>query len=150
MTDSRVGLDTNVLIYAEGIDDTARQKRALQVLFAIPRERFVISVQVIGELFNVLVSRRVSRETALGRALYWKQALAVIGTSHDLMDSALGLAAQHHVRIWDALILAAAAEARCDLLLSEDFQDGFAWRGVTVVNPFAAKPHKLLADLLRE
>ncbi|WP_205963481.1 PIN domain-containing protein [Roseicella aquatilis] len=31
-----------------------------------------------------------------------------------------------------------AAEAECRLLLSEDIQDGFTWRGVTVRNPFAA------------
>jgi predicted nucleic acid-binding protein len=50
--------------------------------------------------------------------------------------------------IWDALILAVAAENRCRLLLSEDFQAGFTWRGVTVVNPFAAQPSPLLKGLL--
>ena len=34
------------------------------------------------------------------------------------------------------------------LLLSEDLQDGFTWRGVTVANPFSASPHPLLAGLL--
>jgi hypothetical protein len=34
------------------------------------------------------------------------------------------------------------------LLLSEDLQDGFTWRGVTVTNPFAAALHPLLAALL--
>ena len=40
---------------------------------------------------------------------------------------------------------AVAADAGCRLLLSEDLQDGFTWRGVTVVDPFADKPHPLLA-----
>ena len=44
--------------------------------------------------------------------------------------------------------LAAAAEAGCRLLLSEDLQDGFTWSGVTVVNPFAEKKHELLAGIL--
>ena len=35
------------------------------------------------------------------------------------------------------------------MLLSGDMQDGFVWRGVTVVNPFAATPHPMLVDLLR-
>jgi hypothetical protein len=34
--------------------------------------------------------------------------------------------------------LAVAAKGSCRLLLSEDLQDGFSWRGVTVANPFAA------------
>jgi len=41
-----------------------------------------------------------------------------------------------------------AAENRCRLLLSEDFQNGFTWRGVTVVNPFATQQSPLLEDLL--
>lgn len=44
----------------------------------------------------------------------------------------------HKFALWDALILAAAAEARCRLLLSEDMQDGFAWRSVTIRNPFTS------------
>jgi len=51
--------------------------------------------------------------------------------------------------MWDALILAVAAENHCRLLLSEDFNAGFTWRGVTMVNPFEAQPHPLLAQVLK-
>ncbi len=47
----------------------------------------------------------------------------------------------------DALILNAAAEAGCELLLSEDMASGFAWRGTVVVNPFAPSPGERLARL---
>ncbi len=144
-----IGIDTNVIVYAEGVNDPERQAAALVLLSGIPRDQIVISVQVVGELFNVLTKRGVAREQARQRALFWKESLAIRETSLPLMDVAMRFATEHRVRIWDALILAAAAEARCDLLLSEDFQDGFAWRGVTVVNPFAEKPHKLLAKLMR-
>lgn len=56
----------------------------------------------------------------------------------------------HRLGIWDALILSAAADAGCRLLLSEDLQDGFTWGGVTVANPFAASRHPLLEALLSE
>ena len=64
------------------------------------------------------------------------------------MRSALDLAQDHRLAIWDSLILSVAAEHRCRVLLSEDMQDGFVWSGVTVINPFAARPHVLLAKLL--
>lgn len=144
-----VSLDTNVVAYAEGIDGSPRQVQALDLLSRLPRNTLNISIQVIGELYNVLTKRGISREHARERSLYWKQFLTVLETSGELMETAVDLATDHRMRVWDALILAAAAEARCDLLLSEDFQDGFAWRGVTVVNPFAEKPHKMLAKLLR-
>jgi predicted nucleic acid-binding protein len=144
----KVALDTNIIVYAEGIDDPKRQSIANVVLSRIPREFLVVSVQVLGELFNVLVRRRVPRGRARERAAYWRDSLAVHETSPELMEDALNFAAEHKVRIWDAVILAAAAQYRCDLLLSEDFQDGFTWRGVTVANPFAAAPHRLLMRLL--
>ena len=50
----------------------------------------------------------------------------------------------------NVLVYAEAANGalRCRLLLSEDLQEGFTWRGVTVVNPFAPTLHPVLAALL--
>jgi predicted nucleic acid-binding protein len=145
----KVALDTNIIAYAEGIADPARQARALEILSHIPREMFLISIQVVGELFNVLTKRKVPRPRAKERVLYWTQALAVVDTTQDLMAASVDLAAEHHLRVWDAVVLVAAAEAQCELLLSEDFQNGFAWRGVTVVNPFSPKPHPVLNAFLK-
>ena len=144
-----IAVDTNVLVCAEGIDDPTRKVLARQIFSQIPREQFVISVQTIGEMFNVLTRRGVPHEEARKRTLDWKESLTVQETSASLMDTAVEVATAHRLRVWDAVVLAAAAEARCDVLLSEDFQDGFAWRGVTVLNPFAERPHKMLAKLLR-
>jgi predicted nucleic acid-binding protein len=144
-----ISLDTNLLVYAEGVDDPVRQKRAEDILGSLPNEKLVISVQVLGELYNVLVRKGVSRSRAQTVALSWRGALAVVETGKDLMGTALELANQHRLRIWDALILAAASEAGCALLISEDFQDGFQWKGVTVANPFAVKPHPMLTEALR-
>jgi predicted nucleic acid-binding protein len=142
--------DTNVLAYAEGLNGEPKLSIARQILRSNPDTVKVIPVQVLGELFNVLTRKGKWASDAAGKAVHeWRMTYPVIETTEDLLVTALELAADHRLFIWDAVILAAAAEARCDLLLSEDFQDGFAWRGVTVVNPFAAKPHRLLTKLLR-
>ena len=65
------------------------------------------------------------------------------------MRAALDLAADHQMAIWDALILSVAADQKCRMLLSEDFQQGFTWRGVTVLNPFQTPQHALLAAVLQ-
>ena len=145
----KFALDTNVIVYAEGVDDTVRQAAALQILSGVPRDLLFISVQVVGELFNVLTKRQVPRLQALERALYWKGVLSVVDTTQSLLDAALALAYEHRLRIWDAIMLAAASEARCEFLLAEDFQEGFVWRGVTIINPFAAKLHPALKNALR-
>ena len=64
------------------------------------------------------------------------------------MINATDLASDHGLMIWDSVVLAASAEAECRLLLSEDLQERFTWRGVTVTNPFAPTLHPLLAALL--
>jgi predicted nucleic acid-binding protein len=123
--------------------------RALSVIQRLPPEAVVVPAQALGELFNVLV-RRVKRRPSHARAavLSWRDAYAVVDTSAAVMINATDLASDHGLSIWDSVVLAASAEAHCRLLLSEDLQDGFTWRGVTVTNPFAATPHPILAALL--
>jgi len=145
----RIALDTNVLVYAEGVSTEERQTAARALIAALAEHELVLPVQAAGELFNVLV-RKDGRTPAEARAMVraWTDALEVVGTGSKTFEAATDLADRRRLQIWDAVILAAAVEATCDLLLSEDLQDGFVWRGVTVANPFKAELHPLLADLL--
>ena len=144
----RVALDTNILAYAEGVNGAAMQEAALALIQALPRESTLVAVQTLGELFNLLV-RKAGRTRPDARAaiLSWADSFAPIETSPAVMFAAAGLAADHQMGLWDAVILAAAGAAGCRLLLSEDMHDGFTWNGVTVTNPFAASRHPLLAGL---
>jgi predicted nucleic acid-binding protein len=80
--------------------------------------------------------------------LNWRDAYPVVETSAAVIVNATDIATDHGLTIWDSVVLAASAEAECRLLLSEDLQDGFTWRGVTVTNPFAAALHPILEALL--
>jgi len=149
MSSMRIALDTNVLVYAEGLNGAAKRKQALGVIERLPHDLIVIPAQALGELFTVLVrkagrSPREARSAILG----WQDSFAVADTTASVILTAAELAAQHQLSIWDSVILAAAADAGCRLHLSEDLQDGFTWTGVTVANPFAAAHHPLLAALL--
>jgi predicted nucleic acid-binding protein len=145
----RIALDTNVLAYAEGLDDAERRDSVLDLLARVPQESIVVPDQVLGELFNVLTRRSGrSREDARNAILSWRDAFAAIETSPEIMLAAADLAADHRLGIWDAVTLSAASKAGCRLLLSEDMADGFTWGGVSVANPFAPKRHDLLEALL--
>ena len=132
----RIALDTNVLVYTEGVSGEARQQAALDIIATLPRASTFIPVQVLGELFRVLTGKSsVSPKQAHARLASWQLSFPLIDTT---------------ASVFSIVILAAAAEAQCRLLLSEDMQDGFTWGGVTVANPFAAKRHELLARVLGE
>lgn len=145
----RIALDTNLLAYAEGINGAERRDAALELIRRLPPDAGVIPVQVLGELFNVVVRRGgKSRSDARDALLSWRDSFPIVETSPEIMLTAVDLATDHQLGIWDAVILSAASQAGCRLLLSEDFQEGFTWAGVTVVNPFSVPRHALLEALL--
>lgn len=142
----KAALDTNVLVYAEGWGDAARCQRARELVARLTPSDVVIPVQVLGELQRVLTGKakrtaRAARDAIQG----WSDAFTVADTTLAAMQAAQDLAADHQLGIWDAVILATAAQCRCRILLSEDFSSGFTWSGVTVVNPFAEPASALLA-----
>lgn len=145
----RIALDTNVLAYAGGVNGAERQRAALELLGKLSESETVVPVQALGELFRVLVGKaKISPRLARATILRYRDAYSLIETSSAVFLSATDLAVDHQIGIWDAVMFAAAAEAGCRLLLSEDLQEGFTWGGVTVVNPFAAIVHPLLAKTL--
>lgn len=145
----RLALDTNVLANAEGVNGAAMKSAALTVIRKLPEGTTFLPVQVLGELFHLLV-RKAGRSPERARAaiLSWQDAFPLVETSPAVMLSAVDLAAHHRLGIWDSVVLSASAATGCRLLLSEDMQDGFTWSGVTVANPFAQTQNVLLAALL--
>jgi predicted nucleic acid-binding protein len=145
----RLALDTNVLAYAEGVNGAAMRKSALHILRKLPEGTTLLPVQVLGELFQLL-TRKAGRspERARTAILSWQDAFPLIETSATVLLMAIDLSVRHHLHIWDAVVLSAAAAAGCRMLLSEDMQSGFTWNGVTVINPFTEPRHALLAALL--
>ena len=73
--------------------------------------------------------------------------IPVADSTHAAVVAACDLAGAHQLPFWDALIASVAVAQQRRVLLSEDFQDGFVWQGLTAVNPFAVKPHILFAQL---
>lgn len=144
----KAALDTNILVYASGLDDEQRKARALALIEAVPPENLMLPVQVLGECYGVLTRKGMARPLARRTILRWQEAFEVADTTATVLRQAAGLSVDHQLRIWDAIVLATAANAGCELLLTEDLQHGFTWADVTVVNPFAMPSHRLLMVLL--
>lgn len=142
--------DSNILVYAEGLNDPVREERCKKIRATLGPSRIFLAAQVIGEFYNVLTRKyQVPRGRARSICHEWRDT-CISGVANELTFSdAINLATDARLQIWDALILATAAGASCAMLLSEDMQHGFVHRGVTVIDPFAEPAHPLLADALR-
>ena len=142
----RVALDTNILAYAEGVGDEVRRAAAIELVERLAPESVLIPAQTLGELYRVLTGKTKRTAGSSREALMtWADSFEVADSTWTGFQAAVDLAVDHRMQIWDALIMAVAAENRCRMLLSEDLQSGFIWRGVTVVDPFAT-PHSPLLD----
>ena len=135
-------VDTNILVYARDRAAGAKQARAdalMRELWATRQGR--VSVQVLNEYF-VTVTQKL--KPGMEREEAWADLVALqawdpVSTDWKLLEAGRSLQQQYALSWWDALIVAAAQIAGCDVLYSEDFADGAVLGGVRVVNPFAAQ-----------
>lgn len=135
----RIALDTNVLAFAEGLNGPDKRTQSLDIVKSFADGEVVIPLQALGELYAVL-TRKGGLDPAAARSavLQWRDAYPIAETREQVLVDAMELAVSHRLSFWDAVILAAAADSGCRLLLSEDMQDGFTWRDVTVRNPHSS------------
>ena len=138
-----VFVDTNVLVYARDVSDPGKQRAAsawIESLWGNRRGR--LSTQVLHE-FYVTVTRKLKPGM---KPLQARQdvrdliAWSPVPLSTSLTEQAMVLEEREKLSFWDALIVAAATESSCRVLLSEDFTNGRSFGELTVVSPFATDP----------
>ena len=126
-------LDTNVIVYATLADDP-RRPTAERLLEA----GGIVSVQVLNEFASVASGKlkRAWPKIRATLALVRSRVERVRPLTEATHDRALALAADHGLSFYDALIVAAAQEAGCETLFTEDMQDARAFGMLHIVNPF--------------
>jgi predicted nucleic acid-binding protein len=136
----RTFLDTNIFVYAYDGSDPRKQRRAIQLIRdSLQNGRGVISYQVIHEFFNVALVKNPVRMSAGDARRFLEtvfRRMGNIGSSAELVSDAIGLHDRHQLSWYDSLIVAAALQAQCSVLYSEDFQHGRSFGQLRVENPF--------------
>jgi predicted nucleic acid-binding protein len=132
-----IALDTNVLLYACDRADSRRQQIAID-LVANSRNGILL-LQVACEF--VAASRKLrgqgfTASDAWGRLREFLAVLPLVLPTQGVLERARTLHATHGVSFWDALILAACAEAGVEVLYSEDLPGVPTLGAPHVVNPF--------------
>lgn len=131
-------LDTNVLVYAFDRSAPEKMKKAQRAL-ADPDADFATSAQVLSE-FYITTTRKLDPPLDHSRALEaleYLSRLPVVAVDDRLVMAAAALAQDQSLSLWDAQIVAAAARAGCEEVLTEDLNDGQSISGVAIRNPFA-------------
>jgi predicted nucleic acid-binding protein len=131
--------DTNVLIYLAS-DDQVKAERVETIVSS----GGMISVQVLNELANVARRKmRLSWNDTRAFLSMIRGLLLVSPMTTEIHEHGLALAERHSLSIYDAMIVASAVDADCNVLWSEDMQDGMTiGKKLRVVNPFVRAKSK--------
>jgi predicted nucleic acid-binding protein len=131
-------IDANLLIYADASDEPDKQARAIAVIREHRLARTgVISTQVLQEFIATAIRKLALPPELIRERVAFYSGFEVISASVSLIMAALDLRGLHQLSFWDAMIIQAAREASCTMLLSEDLQTNATLSGVRIVNPFA-------------
>jgi predicted nucleic acid-binding protein len=134
---ARSFFDTNILVYTDDKGSPSKQKIALDLVAKHRHDRTgVLSLQVLQEYF-VTVTRKLRLDVQIARRKL--ELLAEFDVAApDVSDilTAIDLHRLHQFSFWDALIVQAAKQSGCTVLLSEDMQDMREIDGIRIVNPF--------------
>jgi len=125
--------DTNVVVYAFTKNDPRTE-----IAEALLARGGVVGVQTLNEFVAVAVRKL---------AMSWQEVLQSLRAIRVLCpepvpltvrthDAALRIAERYGYHIYDSLVIAAAMEARCGTLFSEDMKHGQVIDGLTICNPF--------------
>jgi len=137
----RFFLDTNIFVYSFDRDSAEKARRATQLIReAVATRKGMVSYQVVQEFFNVALRRFAQPMTTAEAEQYLVtvfRPLLAVQSSPALYSEALRLTGKHRLSWYDSLIVAAATEARCSLLYSEDLQTGRQFGDLRIENPFA-------------
>ena len=131
----KVFIDTNILVYYIGDDETKKLKTK-DIIVSYPES--VISSQVISEFASVCLSKNLLPEEEVQTLSEgFMDSFEFSPVIESTINRALQIRKSYKYSFWDCLIVAVAMETNCTILFSEDMQDGQMIDGsLKIVNPF--------------
>ena len=135
---AREFFDTNVIVYMHDDDAPAKRDVARRIVKdAFIKNTGVVSGQVLGETYVTLTRKiGIPVNDALEEIRRCSR-FRVIEITSNLVLRAIEIQSEYGLSYWDSLVIAAAEFASCDIVWSEDLNDGQRYGSVTVRNPFA-------------
>ena len=131
-------IDSNVLVYLFDETDAAKRQRAERLVYgSLEYGTGCISYQVVQETMNVVTRKLGATSESAQRFLddilipLWQ-----VNPTPTLYRRGLRLHDRYAFSFYDALIVAAALEAGCKRLYTEDMQHGQQIQNLTIQNPF--------------
>lgn len=134
-------IDTNLFVYQlEALDERKSATADRIIRGGIETKSACISFQVVQECLNTALRKAEIPLSMEQTKTYLDNILTPlfrVPASIPLYYRALDVQARYRYHFYDSLIIAAALDAGCTRLYSEDLQDGQRIEGLVITNPFS-------------
>jgi predicted nucleic acid-binding protein len=133
-------VDANILVYAYNADEKEKHAQAVALLQELwDQKTGVLSLQVLQEFYVTVtqkIEKPISSQQARKIVADYIAAWEIVEPSTETLLLAIEIRDKYQLHFWDAMIFAAAREAKVDIVYTEDFQHGREIEGIRFVNPF--------------
>ncbi len=133
MTDNKIFIDSNILVYLLEQD---RKRRDL--VFEFSNKGYLISTQVISENINTCLKKlKMTKEDSFEHGNYLFNSYNLVLITREIIKLAFNISVRYKYSYWDSMILATALENGCNTLYSEDMQHNqLIDEKLKIINPF--------------
>jgi predicted nucleic acid-binding protein len=133
----KIFIDTNILVYTVDSNEKNKQKQARSILKkTVDANIPVISTQVLQEFYSATTTKLKLDKIVAKNIMHNFHHMEIVQIDMDLIEQGIDISILSNISFWDGLIIAAAEQANCSSILSEDLNSGQTIRGITIVNPF--------------
>ena len=137
MTD-KIFIDSNIWCYLFIKDEHEKYKIVEQFISEKANNSiFVISYQVINEVTNKLIQKKLENKIMRENIQYMYKICTIQDFSKDIIILAFDLREKYSLSFWDSIIVASALNSNCNILASEDMQNGLRIHDMTINNIFS-------------
>jgi len=122
---NKIFIDSNIWLYLFLQDDNEKYKTTEEYLLRNNlNSTFIITYQVINEVANILLKNNFTEAKIRENIEYLFKVCTLQELSKEILLIASSVREKHSISFWDSIIIGSALFAKCDILVSEDMQDG--------------------------
>jgi predicted nucleic acid-binding protein len=133
----KIFLDTNILVYT--VDKHEKKKQTLAryiVKNVVEKEMPVISTQVLQEFYSATTTKLKLDKLTAKNIMHNFHHIEIVQIDLELIEQGIDISVLSQISFWDGLIIAAAEQANCSFIYSEDLNNSQTIRGIKIINPF--------------
>jgi predicted nucleic acid-binding protein len=121
----KIFVDTNIWVYLFLQDNDEKHKTAEDFFLKMSvNSIFIITYQIINEVSNVLLKNNYSEMEIRENIEYMSKMCTIQDFTKEIVLAASLIREAYSFSFWDSIIVGSALFSECNILVSEDMQDG--------------------------